>query len=166
MARVSCKGHSTNRKALPSATPSRHTTKPLSPSLARSPDFFFAESQVSTRQSFAECLKNSTWQRGLCRHIVCHVRLGGTRQSLCRVFFLYFFFSQLQMFSRRISRDLPRGTGRATPWMPRPARMVLLIERRGDCARLSRVSALMSNLRSLLGVETAVSRHQEVEQLY
>ena len=80
--------------------------------------------------------------------------------------FLILFFSQLQMFSRRISRDLPRGTGRATPWMPRPARMVLLIERRGDCARLSRVSALMSNLRSLLGVETAVSRHLEVEQLY
>ena len=95
MARVSCKGHSTNRKALPSATPSRHTTKPLSPSLARSPDFFFfAESQVSTRQSFAECLKNSTWQRGLCRHIVCHVRLGGTRQKpLLSVFLILFFLN-------------------------------------------------------------------------
>ena len=78
----------------------RHLPVPLT--------FFFAESQVSTRQSFAECLKNSTWQRGLCRHIVCHVRLGGTRQSLCRVFFLYFFFSTANVLSENLAWS-PQG---------------------------------------------------------
>ena len=48
---------------------------------------FFAESQLNTRQSFAECPKNNTWQRPLCRVFGCRVvyAVGGTRQSLCRV---------------------------------------------------------------------------------